>query len=211
MGCIRRLFQLILFGALIVILAILFLPHLLAQAGNSLLSSNNNAPSLSGLVQFVPANFIDKSNKLQVSLSGLNAKAKYELTLDPDSCGNAGYVDVGTITSDGNGNVTTTFSLNSLDTTRNWYVDIHNGADANGTPVACGQLNTNTNSAAADATNTLLQTSPTPINPGPVTIGSTGGGDRGPVTTNSPNRFPNTGVAPGSNNGYNNTAFPRKF
>jgi len=98
----------------------LLVPHFIAQAGNSLISdTNNNLPSLSGLAQFIPANFLDKNNKLQISLSGLTANSKYEVTLDPDQCGTPGYVDVGVVTSDANGNVETAFSLAALETSKN--------------------------------------------------------------------------------------------
>ncbi len=205
MGCFRSLTRLLLLGVVVVVALALLVPHFIAQAGNSLISDiNNNLPSLSGLAQFIPANFLDKDNKLQVSLSGLTANSKYEVTLDPDQCGNAGYVDIGVVTADGSGNVDTTFSLSALDTGKNWYVDIHNGPGAYGAVLACGELNTNNTSASIAATNTVLQLSPgatqttnTQVTPG--------------VTPTTPSGFPNTGVAPGGSNSYDNNVYPRKY
>ncbi|MGH2496228.1 MAG: hypothetical protein ACRDIV_16150 [Ktedonobacteraceae bacterium] len=205
MGCLRRFFRLIILVALIIVALIFLVPHFVAKAGNSLINDlNNNLPSLSGLAQFVPANFLDKNNKLQISLSGLTNSTKYEVTLDPDQCGNSGYVDLGVVSADGNGNVNDTFSLASLDGGKKWFIDIHNGTSVNDSVLGCGQLSTNDSSASAEATNTVLQLSPvatqvdnTQVSPG--------------ATPTTPTGFPNTGVAPGSNNSYDNTVYPRKF
>ncbi len=205
MGCFRSLTRLLLLGVVVVVALALLVPHFIAQAGNSLISDiNNNTPSLSGLAQFIPANFLDKNNKLQVSVSGLTANSKYEVTLDPGQCGNAGYVDIGVITADSNGNVDTTFSLSALDTSKNWYVDIHNGPDTTGAVLACGELNINNTSASIEATNTVLQLSP-------VTTQATNTQVTPGVTPTTTSGFPNTGVAPGGSNSYDNNVYPRKY
>jgi hypothetical protein len=204
MGCLRSLTRLLLLGVVVVVALVLLVPHFIAQAGNSLISDiNNNLPSLSGLAQFIPANFLDKNNKLQISLSGLTANSKYEVTLDPDQCGTAGYVDIGVVTSDGSGNVNNTFSLSALDTNKNWYVDIHSGPSVNGTVLACGELNINNTSVTIEASQTVLQLSPgvTQSTITQVTPGVT------PTTSG----FPNMGVAPGSSNSYDNNVYPRKY
>jgi len=207
MGCLRRLFQLLVLGAVIFAIIVLVLPHFLAQAGNTLLTNNNSSANpLSGLAQFIPANFLDKNNQLQISLSGLDANKKYEVTLDPGVCGNSGYIDVGLITADGSGNATTTFSLAPLSKNNQaWFVDVHSGASVNDAVMACSQLNTNDASAAADAANTTLQLSPTT---GDLSTQASPG-----VTPTStvPMGLPNTGVAPGGSNSYDNSAYPRKF
>ena len=206
-GCLWRLFQLLVVGAILFVLLVIFLPQILAQAGNTLLTNiNSSAAPLTGLAQYIPANFLDKNNKLQISLSGLDANKKYEVTLDPGSCGNAGYVDVGLITSDDSGNVTTTFSLAPLNNSSGWFVDVHSGASASDSVIACSQLNTNDSSAAADATNTTLQLSPVPADlaSAQATPGVT-------PTSTTPMGFPNTGVAPGASNSYDNNVYPRKF
>jgi hypothetical protein len=208
MGCLRRLFQLLILVAIIIGLLVIFLPQFLARAGNSLLSNiNSSANPLSGLAQFIPANFLDKNNQLQVSLSGLDAKKNYEVTLDPGQCGNAGYVNVGLITSDGSGSVNTTFSLAPLNkNSGGWFVDVHSGPGVSDPVLACSQLNTNDSSAAAGATNTILQLSPVPgdLTSGQATPGVT-------QTSTAPKGFPQTGVAPGGNNSYDNNVYPRKF
>src|ERR1700680_3558598 len=131
-GCLWRLFRLLVLGAIIIGLLVLLLPQFLARAGNTLLNNiNTSAAPLTGLAQFIPANVLDKNNKLQISLSGLDANKKYEVTLDPGTCGNAGYVDVGLVTSDSSGTVTTTFSLAPLNSNSGgWFVDVHSGASA---------------------------------------------------------------------------------
>ena len=205
MGCFRSLTRLLLLGVVVVVALVLLVPHFIAQAGNSLISDiNNNLPSLSGLAQFIPANFLDKNNKLQISLSGLTANSKYEVTLDPDECGAPGYVDVGVVTSDGNGNVDTTFSLSALDTSKSWYVDVHSGPSVNGAVLACGELNINSTSSSIEASNTVLQLSPG-VTQSTTTQVTTG------VTPTTPSGFPNTGVAPGGSNSYDNNVYPRKY
>ena len=208
MGCLRRLFRLVIWAAIVVGLLVLLLPRFIAQAGNTLLNNiNSSANPLSGLAQFIPANFLDKNNKLQISLSGLNASSKYEVTLDPGICGNAGSVNVGLVTSDGSGNVTTTFSLSPLNNNSGgWFVDVHSGPGVSDPVMACSQLNTNDSSAVAVATNSVLQLSPVPTNltSAQATPGVT-------PTSTAPRGFPQTGVAPGSSNSYDNNVYPRKF
>ena len=208
MGCFWRLGRLLLLGVVVVVLAAMLLPQLLARAGNSLLSNiNPSAPSLSGLAQFIPANFLDKNNQLQIFLNGLSANKKYEVTLDPGSCGNSGSVNVGLVSSDGSGNVTTTFSLSPLNkNSGGWFVDIHTGTGASDPAMVCNQLNTNDSSAAADVTNAILQLSPVPtdLTSAQATPGVT-------PTSTTPRGFPQTGVAPGGSNSYDNNAYPRKF
>ena len=212
MGCLRRLFRLLLLVAIIIVVVVVFLPKFLAQAGNTVLSNiNSSANPISGLAQLIPANFLDKNNQLQISLSGLDISKKYEVTLDPGICGNSGYIDVGTITSDGSGNVNTTFSLSSLkENKQGWFVDIHSGPDVNDNVMACSQLNTNDVSAAADATNTVLQLSPVPTDTN-LTNSQTSSNSDSTSNTPRPRGFPQTGVAPGGSNSYDNNVYPRKF
>jgi hypothetical protein len=208
MGCLRRLFRLLVFGAVIFAILALLLPQFLARAGNTLFNNNNSSANpVSGLAQFIPANFLDKNNQLQIFLNGLSANKKYEVTLDPGTCGNSGSVNVGLVTSDGSGNVTTTFSLSPLiKNSGGWFVDIHTGTSASDPAMVCNQLNTNDSSAAADATNTILQLSPVPtdLTSAQATPGVT-------LTSTTPKGFPQTGVAPGGSNSYDNNAYPRKF
>jgi hypothetical protein len=184
------------------------LPQFLARAGNSLLNNiNSSAAPISGLAQFIPANFLAKNNKLQISLSGLAANKQYDVTLDPGTCGNSGYIDVGLVTSDSSGNVTTTFSLSPLNkSSGGWFVDVHSGASASDSVLACSQLNTNDASAAAEVSNTTLQLSPGPsdLTNAQVTPGLT-------TTNTTPKGFPQTGADPGSSNSYDNNAYPRKY
>jgi hypothetical protein len=211
MGCLfRSLFRLILLGAIIFVLVVVFLPKFLAQAGNSILSNvDSSANPISGLAQLIPANFFNKNNQLQISLSGLEANKKYEVTLDPGQCGNSGYIDVGIVTSDGSGNVNTTFTVTSFqENNQVWYVDVHSTTDPTAASIACNQLNTNGSSTAADATNTALQLSPVPTNTD-LTNSQSSSSTSSP--SSPPKGFPDTGVAPGGSNGYDNNVYPRKF
>lgn len=209
MGCLRRLFRLLLLVAIIIVLVVVFLPKFLAQAGNTVLNNiNSSGNPISGLAQLIPANFLDKNNQLQISLNGLDIKRNYEVTLDPGVCGNSGYINVGIVTSDDSGNVNTTFSLASLTQNKQgWFVDVHNGTSANDNVLACSQLNTNDNSAAADATNTTLQLSPVPSTTDLTNSQTSSNGS----TSNTPQGFPQTGAAPGGSNSYDNNVYPRKF
>ena len=208
----RLIFRLLLLGAIIFVAVVVILPKFLAQAGNSILSNlDSSANPISGLAQLIPANFLDKKNQLQKSLSGLEANKNYEVTLDPGTCGNSDYVNVGIVTSDGSGNVNRTFSfsLSSLKgNNQNWIVDVHSGTDPSDTSMVCSQLNTNNASAAADATNTALQLSPVPTN---TDLTNSQNSSSTTSTSNPPQGFPNTGVAPGSSNSYDNNVYPRKF
>ena len=212
MGCLRRLFRLLFLCAIIVVVVVVFLPKFLAQAGNTVLNNiSSSGNPVSGLAQLIPANFVDKNNQLQISLNGLDASKNYEVTLDPGVCGNSGYINVGIVTSDASGNVNSTFSLSSLKgNSQGWFVDVHSGASANDNVLACSQLNTNDASAAADATNTALQLSPVPTN---TDLTSSQPSSNTGSTTNvpKPRGFPQTGVAPGNNNSYDNNVYPRKF
>jgi hypothetical protein len=207
MGCIRRLFLLLALGVVVVIALALFLPHLFAQAGNSVISAfNGSNPSISGLVQFVPANVVGKDNTLQITVSGLTANAKYEVTLDPNSCGANNSFNVGIITADASGNVNSSLPLATIDLNTNWFVDIHNGVSAGDAVLACGQLNINNSSVAIEATNSVIQLSPTSgqgnseqVTPSP------------DVTPTPQTGYPNTGVAPGGAHSYDNNVYPRKY
>ena len=205
MGCIRRIITLLLLLAVVVIAFIVFFPRFLAQAGNTLINNTNSSfPSLSGVAEIIPANFNNKANQLQISLSGLIAHNKYDVTLDPGQCGSSNYVNVGIITTDASGTSNATFNVSSLDTSKIWYVDVHNATDASGSVVACGQLNMNSSSVAADATaSTSL-----PLSNSNAAV-TTGTGAT--ATPSPPQGFPNTGVAPGGSNSYDNNVYPRKF
>ena len=213
MRCLGRLFRLLLLIAIIIVAAIIFLPKFLAQAGNTVLNNiNSTGNPISGLAQLIPANFLDKNNQLQISLSGLDTNKHYAVTLDPGICGNSGYINVGIVTSDGSGNVNNTFSLSSLTNNKQgWFVDVHSGPGVNDAVMACSQLNTNNTAAAADATNTVLQLSPVPTDTS-LTNSQTSSTGSGATSTNPrPQGFPQTGVAPGNGSGYDNNVYPRKF
>jgi hypothetical protein len=204
----RCLFRLILLGVLAIVAIIILAPRFLDQAGNSLLNALNNS-AVSGLAQFIPANFTDKNTHLQISINGLSANGKYDVTLDNTACGNPFIIDLGPVTADSSGNINQVFNLGKFDTGQTWYVDVHKGSDASGNALACGQLVINATSVADEVTPIITlspgiteQTSaPTIANvtPTPTLITTPG------VT------LPHTGVKPGDNNTYDNYVYPRKF
>ncbi|MGH2510752.1 MAG: hypothetical protein ACRDHZ_25580, partial [Ktedonobacteraceae bacterium] len=162
-----------------------------------------------GLAQFVPAS-VNQSAKgmLQVKIDGLTPNTPYDITLDQSQCGTTG-IDLGTVTSDGNGSFENEFSLASFKPDITWYVDIHQKAD--GQSVACGQLETNSTSGAQ-----VISAS----NAGPNVFGNSQAlpNDQGqtptPAATSTPTQpsgLPNTGADPGNNQQYDNSTYPRKY
>lgn len=211
---IRALFRLLLLGALLILALAAFAPHYLEQAGNSLITAFNNSAA-TGLAQFIPSNVNDNNSHLQVSVQGLDPNTKYDVTLDPDKCGGSPYQPVGLFTSDANGSVTDEFNFASLDMTRTWFVDIHQGSTPGGITVACGQLEINKDSASQLSTPTTLDTNGDTFTLNVGSNSTTSNGNAQTPTTSStpatPKGFPQTGVDPGGKNSYHNTTYPRKF
>jgi hypothetical protein len=222
---IRALIRLLFLGVLVVLALAYFAPHYLEQAGNSLIKTFNNSAPI-GLAQFIPSNVADKNSHLQVSVQGLDPNVKYEVTLDPVTCGGSPYKDLGSTTSDASGGVTEEFTFATLDTQQTWFVDIHKGTDPGGTIVECGQLVINQNSSSQLNTGTTLSTNGDSLsislnpssNDNAQQTSSTTDNESNEQTTTStgstpttPKGFPNTGVNPGGKNSYDNSTYPRKF
>ncbi len=104
------------------------------------------------------------------------------------------------------------FSNLALAIQKGVWVDIHEGSSATGPTVACGQVNIN---------QVVAQNTPTPTptvvafpTTTAITISNTPATNTSTTTTNNSNGlsgFPQTGVAPASNNQYDNYQFPRKY
>lgn len=214
---IKGLFRLLLIIAVVAALIFFFAPRFFAQAGTSLINSSDGS-SVSGLAEYLPKNTADNNNNLQISLQNLAPNTRYELTLDQNACGGYPSIDIGGVTTDSGGNVNSIFHINSLDLNVPWFIDVHQGADASGTSVGCGQLQVNQNSVSVAATPTPLDNSNSSltVNVGQsgVTTGNTTTNTSGNGTTTNPDSppgLPNTGVAPAGKNSYDNHTYPRKY
>ncbi len=141
--CLKRLFKLVFFGIVAIVLVIMFAPNLIRGAGSALLSSVNNSAA-QGVSSLVP-NAQGKGLALQINVSGLNPNADYYVTIDRDECGGQVLANVGKITTDGSGATTATLSVGDLTgiIQNTLYLDVHQGTDANGQSVACGQIQVN--------------------------------------------------------------------
>jgi hypothetical protein len=227
---IRRLFG-CLFRLLILAVAALacffFLaPSLIRGAGNTLISALNNS-SAQGVAQFIPG-LPGKTANVQIQLSGLLPSTTYYATLDEGQCGGKVLANLGKVSTDNNGSVTSLLTLNDLqsalksavqgDLQQGLYVDVHYGSPT-GKSVACGKV--------LSQIGQLVTPTPTPT-PAPAAVTAT---TAAPTPTPTPTSsvvnnvspvnslrnhgfasgFPNTGVAPSGNNGYDNYTYPRKY
>lgn len=214
--CLKRLFQLVFFGIVAAVLVVMFAPSLIRGAGNALLSSVNNSTA-QGFSSLVP-DAQGKALTLQINVSGLNPDSDYFVTLDRDECGGQVLANAGKITTDASGATTASLSVGDLAglIQNTLYLDVHQGADANGQSVACGQVQIN--GAAASITGSATPTGNTTTSTttsSNSTITSSSAGNL-PASAfllhHSPfGGFPNTGVAPARDNSYDNNSFPRKY
>ncbi len=215
--CLKRLFQLVFFGIAAVVLVIMFAPSIIRGAGNALLSSVNNSAA-QGFSSLVP-DAQGKGLTLQINVSNLNPNSDYFVTLDRDECGGQVLANAGKITTDGSGATTANLSVGDLTglLQNNLYLDVHQGADANGQSVACGQVQINGAVASLIGSPTAIRgsTTITSTTSSNSTITSSNASDSpgsGFLLHHSPfGGFPNTGVAPAKGNGYDNNSFPRKY
>ncbi|GAC1343366.1 MAG: hypothetical protein NVSMB27_03220 [Ktedonobacteraceae bacterium] len=203
-----------------VVLIIFFAPSLIKGAGNALITSIDNSAA-QGVAQLIP-HAQGNGADLQVKLDGLAANTNYYVSLDQGQCGGTALFNVGKISTDANGSSTATLSLNDLRNalSQGLWLDVHQGTDASGQSIACGQILSN-NSAIAQFGSTPTSTStdtPTPIpttavsnipTTSPVNSLDTSVSDR--AALHGVSSFPATGVAPATNNSYDNYTFPRKY
>ena len=200
----RILMALIVLGALLWI----FAPRIFNNAANTFLSSAD--AQAQGLAQYIPAGATSSGKgDLQVQLNGLTPSTTYDITLDQGACGSTRQ-DLGSVTSDSNGNFYIEVPLASLDTKSTWYVDVHQ-QNAFGTSVACGQLQTNQD-ASSQIINAPLS-GPNDFGPQPSPTDQSQGTAPNTITNSNstPSGLPNTGANPGNNQQYNNSKYPRKY
>ena len=191
-----------------------FAPHLFSNAANSLVSSvDPSVAQAQGLAQFVPAGSTTmdqgKSGDLQVNVSSLQPDTTYDITLDQGQCG-AESKDLGQVTTDGNGGFYAELPLKTLDVSQAWFVDVHD-QDAQGSSVACGQLQTNQDASTQagisvqSSTNVFSGSQPLPND-----SNNADGTPTATTTPSTPSGLPNTGANPGSGQ-YDNNTNPRKY
>ena len=210
---IRLIFRLLGLIIVVVFFILLFRPNFITQAGNGLLNGTSNA-SASGSAQIVPQTQ-GSGGYLVVDLQGLAAQVPYVITLDAGQCGGPVLKTFNSITANKNGTISSdnlSFSNLALAIQKGVWVDVHEGHSATGPTVACGQVNIN---------QVVVQNTPTPTptviafpTTTAITISNTPATNTSTTTTNNSNGlsgFPQTGVAPASNNQYDNYQFPRKY
>ena len=185
MGTLSRL---ALLGVAILVLVFVLGSSIAQSTGNALLNAINGS-SAHGVAELLPsAN--PKSITLQLQFAGLIPNTHYEVSLDRNQCGGPLLLDVGQITADASGNVSTNFSLANLGNALQHpvWLDIHQGTSTSDPSIACGQVQVN-NALLSGSSQTIQNRQPS-------------GPQKG---------LPNTGVAPAKNNSYDNYTFPRKY
>ncbi len=209
--CLKRLFKLVFFGIIAIVLVVMFAPSFIKGAGNALLSSANNSAA-QGFSSLVP-DIQGKGLSLQINVSGLNPSSDYFVTLDRDVCGGQVLAKVGKITTDASGATTATLPVADLTSLlqNTVYLDVHQGTDVNGQSVACGPVQLNDAVASLAGSPTTVNSTSSTSNT--ITSGNTGSTlGEGFLLNHSPlNGFPDTGVAPTRGNNYDNNTFPRKY
>jgi hypothetical protein len=214
----KSLFRILLTLVCVVALLWLFAPRILDSAANAQIGSPGSP--IQGMVQYVPAG-VDSPNinqgDLQINLSGLTPATSYHLTLDQAQCGGSS-TQLRDVQSDTNGNLYAEIPLGSIDLKQNWYLNVLQ----QGQSVACGLLQTN---RALDTQVVNSSITPPAIFGPPDTpdAQATQDANQGSTSltnttsaqddTNKPLKtgLPNTGVAPGNSQQYDNIQFPRKY
>ncbi|HVB61482.1 MAG TPA: hypothetical protein VNE61_09845 [Ktedonobacteraceae bacterium] len=222
-GCLLRL---VVLAIALVVIFVLLAPSLIRGAGNTLISALNNSTA-QGVAQLIPG-LQGKTDALQLQISGLLPSTAYYVTLDQGQCPGPELLNIGKVSTDSSGGITTLFTLNQLqsalqgafqgDLQQGLYVDVHSG-DPSGQSVACGKV--------LSQLSLLVTPTPTPTT-APVTVTPTTGATPTASPTSAPTPtpatttgntlrehgyggFPNTGVAPGASNSYDNYTYPRKY
>jgi len=185
------------------------------KAGNALINAINGS-AVHGLAQVVPSTAGNTSD-IQVNLQGLSPVSRYDVTLDENTCGGTIVQDLGIVTTDTDGNVTATFTVPDVSqyAQQTLWVDVHQGTTSSTQSTACGQVQLNSSatsqvnlSNSTGSTNSSTSSS-TNSNGVPSGVSNTGGDN----SDSTPGHIglPNSGVAPGGSNSYDNYTFPRKY
>jgi hypothetical protein len=225
-GCLLRLV-----AVAIALLAciVFFAPSLIRGAGNTLISALNNSTA-QGVAQLIPG-LQGKSDALQLQISGLLPSTAYYVTLDQGNCPGPALIDLGKVSTDGSGGISSMLTLSQLqsalqgafqgDLQQGLYVDVHS-SDPSGQSVACGKV--------LSQLSLLVTPTPTPtaapVTPTPTTgVTPTASPTSTPAPTPTPattsntvtlhdrgySGFPDTGVSPSGGNSYDNYTYPRKY
>jgi hypothetical protein len=207
--------------ALIALVLILFFGgQLFQKAGNALINAINGS-AVHGLAQVVPSN-TGNSSDVQVNLQGLASQSRYDVTLDENTCGGTVVQNLGTVTTDANGNVTATFIVPDISqyAQQTLWVDVHQSTSSSSQSTACGQVQLNSTATSqvnvlntTGSTNSSTSSSTISSNTAPSGVSNSNGSTSTTDTSGLPNStgLPNSGVAPGGSNSYDNYTFPRKY
>ncbi len=219
---VRFLFVLAVLGVFL----LLYRPDFVNNAGNAVLNSIGSATAY-GSAEVIPG-LQDKGGDLQVTLQGLTSQFHYVVALEEGRCGGKVLKTFNSIQPDTNGSATASYSLSDLKAVNGQgiWVDVHQGTDASGPSVACGQVQINsdllkqsTSSSASDSSSTgsvstSQVTSSSATYSNVVGISNSGTGDTRDIYAHSglrPAGFPQTGVAPAHSDSYDNYTYPRKY
>lgn len=193
--------------ALIALVLFLFFgSQLFQKAGNAVISAINGSAA-HGEAQVVPSN-AGNSSDVQVNVQSLAPQSHYDVTLDENKCGGTVLQDLGQVITDGNGNVTATFTVPDVSkyAQQTLWVDVRQGTYISSPSIACGQVQLNS-SVASQVNLSNSTTSSTSSGSVPSGVSNSNGSNSNPSNTG----LPNSGVAPGGSNSYDNYTFPRKY
>ncbi len=227
-GCLLRLLVLAIAAA---VFLLLLAPSLLRGAGDTVISALNNS-SVQGVAQLIPG-LQGKTDALQLQLSGLLPSTAYYVTLDQGQCPGTPLLNIGKVSTDTGGGVTSLITLSQLqsalqselqgavqgDLQQGLYVDVHSG-NSSGQSVACGKVlsqlsllvtPTPTPTTSAVTVTPTEGATPTATTGVPTPAPTPAASNTGPSSQHGYSDFPDTGVAPGENNTYDNYTYPRKY
>jgi hypothetical protein len=209
---IKLLFRLIMVGLILLVLFLLLGASFIQKAGNALIDAVNGSAA-HGLAQIFPSS--GNTSQLQLNLQGLPPNGHYDVTLDQGTCGGSLFQDIGLVTSDANGNATSTFTISDIskDAQQNLWVDVHQGPDKSYPSTACGQVELNSTAPSQPNLNGSANssTSSSSSTTGVSNTGSNSSHAGNQNTSDNSPGLPNSGVAPGGSNSYDNYTFPRKY
>lgn len=211
----KLLSRLLVIGLIAFALILFFGGQFFANAGNALINAINGS-AVHGLAQVV-TNTSTNTSDVQINLQGLAPKSHYYVTLDQNSCGGPVVRDVGTVTTDENGNVMATFMVPDVSklAQQTLWVDVHQGPDKSSQAAGCGQVQlNNTSTSHVNLTGSTSSTSSSTVSSSvPSGISNTGGSHSTHLGNQDPSDpgLPNSGVAPRGSNSYDNYTFPRKY
>ena len=187
------------------------------KAGNAVINAINGSAA-HGVAQVVPNT--GNTSDVQVNLQGLAPQSRYDVTLDENTCGGTIVQDLGLVTTDTDGNVTATFTVPDVSqyAQQTLWVDVHQSTTSSSQSTACGQVQLNSSATSqVDLSNSTGSTSSSTSSSTTSSNVPSGVSNSNPDNPDSSDTtpghigLPNSGVAPGDSNSYDNYTFPRKY